>query len=225
MLDALAFGGFGQNRADDEGAQCRREPHTVGDDHHTEAETDGDNQKVLIVDVALEFPQQRGYQIDSDHKPENQEEDELHDAQQHLPARRGVFTGGDGGDQHHQHHGHDVLDNEHHRGEARERLVLELHVIKGFDDDGGRGHRQHTAEEEALHRPPPHHEAEQRAHPDHAEDAEEGGDEGLAAHRHQFLEAEFQTDGEHHEDDTDFGPDFHIAHIRDSGENVQVGPH
>ena len=224
-LNTMAFSGFRKNGTYYECTKSGGESHAVGNDHHGEAETEGDNQQVFIVDIFFELPQQCRNQIDTDHKPDNQEEDEFHDAHQHLLAGRGMLTRRDGGNQHHHHHGHNVLDDQYHHREVGKRLPFEVQILESLDDDGGRGHRQHTAEEDAFHDTPAHDDTEQRTHAHHTDDADKRGNEGLTAHRHQFLEAKFQSDPEHHEDDTDFGPGLHFSNVCDGGEHMQVRSH
>ena len=216
-LDALGLDRLGQDGAHHEGAQGGREAGLRGDQHHAQAKPHADDQQRLAAQEALGLLQERGDQVDAHHEAEEQEHAQLHHAAQQLHALDRLAHG-HGGEQYHQQDGEEILDHEDAEHDAREMLVAQAHVVEGLEDDGGRRHREHAAQEEAVHLPPAQGETRGVAERHHAHHHRDGADDGRAAHLHQLLEAEVEPQGEEQEDHADVGPGvdaLHVGHRRD----------
>ena len=205
MFNPFPFKCFCEDGTHHEGAEGRGESDRIGDGDHQEAEADGHDEEGLVVEQFLDFPEDGRDQVDAHQEPDDEEKDQPDEGDGHLSA---LETAGDGQgrEEDHEQHGDQVLDDEAAEDQRRIGLVLEAHVVVGLDDDGGGGHGQETAEEDAFHRAPAHDFPEQDADDEHADAFDPGHGHGTAADLEQLLEAELQPQGEEQEDDADLRP-------------------
>ena len=223
LADVLSFNGFRENGTHDESAQRRGEARVAGQRHHAEAQADRHQQQDLVVQVAARPFQEGGDDIDAHQEPQDQEEQQLGQAHEHLAARELVGRG-DGREQHHQHHRDEVFHHQRAENQRGVGLVLEPQVVVSLDDDGRGGHRHQAAQEDGFHGAPAHGVPHHVACDEHADAHEACRDERAAAHLEQLLEAELQAEGEEQEDDADLGPLLHGFRAGDA-EEPQVRSH
>ena len=208
MFDTLPFQGFGQDGTHDEGTQCGGKPYGVGNGYHTETQAHGHHQQGLVIEKFLGLFECRRNNIDANQEPQNQEKDQAYQRFDHGPAFKTARCG-HGGKQHHQQDGNQVL---HHQAAEDDRgigFLFQPHFVIGLDNDGGRGHGQQSAKEDAFHGGPAHKLGHDDAQDEHAHTLDHRHGDGSAAHFDQFLETEFKPQGEQKENDTDLRPLVH----------------
>ena len=222
-MDDVDLDGLGQDGTHDEGTEGGGEAGLGRQDHHAEAEADGEDEERLLAHVAPHPAQEGGYEVDAEEEPGDEEEGQL----AHLPGQRPAVEGladADGAQDDEEQHGDEVLDHKdggHGRGEL---LLLELQVVEAFDDDAGGRDGEHAAQEGALHRTEAQDFAHRGADEEHDGQLGEGGDGARGAHLLQLLDAELQAQGEHEEDDADVAPDVYVGRVGHGGEPLEVGP-
>ena len=204
-LNVLAFNGLSKNGTHHEGAERGGEAHGLGQRDHAEAQADADDEQDLVVEEAARPLEDGRDDVDAHQEPKDEEERQLGQVEEHLAAGELV------GDRHRGQEDHEqdrdqVLDHEgaeHHPGPGP---AFQAHVVVGLEDHHRGGHRQQTAQENALHGRPAHGLGGHETQHEHAQELASGRDEGAAAHLEQLLETEFQTQTEHQEDDADLRP-------------------
>ena len=177
MLNLLCLNGFSKDAAHDESTESRGESNAGSQHDHTEAETQRDDEHGLVAHQGFDPSEEQGNQVDTDHEPEDEEEHQLGDAHHHLSALE-MPAGGEGGEHDHQHYRQDILDDQDTQDETGEALLTKTHVIESLENDGGRGHGQHAAQEDAVHLAPTEGEAGEEAYCHHEDDGGAGGDDG-----------------------------------------------
>ena len=223
MLNPFPFQRFRQDGTHHESAERGGKADGICDDDHREAKADGKNQQGLVIEQLAGLLEDGRNDIDAHQEPQDQEEDQFSEGQGHFGAFE-LSADRQGGEQHHQEHRNEVL---HHQGAENQRrigLVLEAHVVIGLDDDGRGRHAHQTAKENALHQGPAHQLSQQDADHKHAETFDPGHQHGPAADFQEFLEAEFQSQGEKKEDDADFRP-FMDGFGAGQMEQAELRPH
>ena len=177
----------------------------------------------FVGDVAVYLLQQRGYQVDAQYRPEDEEGGQLEHALEHRHALE-LLAGGQRG-KHHQHdYAHEVLDDEDAQDDAGELLLQQPHVVEGLIDNGRRGHRHHAAQENAAHVREAHDVSCRVSYEYHAADNGHRGYHSGQTYVHQLLEAEAQSHREEEENDTDVAPRLDVGHVGYGGKQGDGGP-
>ena len=213
FFDRFGFGGPGQYRAHYERAEGRRKADRIGQHDHTEAQAQRNDQQRLGIEQPPYAPQQRRDQVNRHNEPRNEEKEQfeqpscnirLFDVLLHVKGRK----------QHEQHHGEQVFDDQYAEHLPGKFAVTQAQVVERLDDDRGRGHGQHAAEENTVGRGPVQHASGHKAGAHHPGDDHHRRHQRGAAHLHQFIEAELEPERKEQEDDADLGPDIHVIHVR-----------
>ena len=213
FFDRFGFGGPGQYRAHYERAEGRRKADRIGQHDHTEAQAQRNDQQRLGIEQPPYAPQQRRDQVNRHNEPRNEEKEQfeqpscnirLFDVLLHVKGRK----------QHEQHHGEQVFDDQYAEHLPGKFAVTQAQVVERLDDDRGRGHGQHAAEENTVGRGPVQHASGHKAGAHHPGDDHHRRHQRRAAHLHQFIEAELEPERKEQEDDADLGPDIHVIHVR-----------
>ena len=201
----FGFNGFRKDGPHDEGAESRGKAQFCRDDDHAEAQAEGHDQQGLVVHQVAGLAQQLGNQVEADDEPQDDEEQKLANAHQQFSALEGIADG-DGRQDDHEQDGEDIFEDQDAEYQTRKLFLPESQVVECLVDDGRRRHGDHAAEEDGIHPLPPEGGTDGDAEEDHAEDDGQGRDDGRATHLDDFLETEFQAEGEQQEDDADVGP-------------------
>ena len=212
MLNAFGIHRFCQHRTHHKGSQGAAETCLNSQQHHAEAESDGENGQRLVVEVLLELLQEGRDERDAQHKPQG----DVHDQFAHLPQQFLSFKfvlHGDGRQQHHQHHGKEVFHNQNAEAHTCKAVATQSRLFYRLEHDGGRGHTEHTAQEQGVHAVQPeqmsrHHTGNHHAHHDDA-----CANQSRAAHLQQFLERELQPEAEQEEKHTNFAPRLGVLFV------------
>ena len=137
MVNVLCLHRFRQDGTHDESAERGGESRLGGDDHHAEAQTEGDHQQRLVVHQFPGVLEDQRDQEQAHHEPQHEEEGELEDAPEHLPALDAVGDG-HGRQEDHEHDGKDVLQDQDAEHQTGEFLVPQPEILEGLVDDGRR---------------------------------------------------------------------------------------
>ena len=220
-LDALGLGCASQYRAYHKGTKGQRESRPHCQRGHAEAQSHGNDEQELVANEAPELLEQAGNDKDAHSEPNDEIERELEHGLKHLVALYPLVDGyRRENDQ--QHHGHEVLDDEHRHHPGHKAAVLEVEVGERLDDDGGRRHRYHAAQKYRIDGGIAQHAAHDKSHSHHAHHNNQAGEQGRAAHFHQFLEAELEAQREQEHHDAQLGPEADVGRIGHRGQKLEV---
>ena len=209
MLDAFCINGLCQHRAHDESTQRAAESCLHSQQHHAKTESNGEDGQRLVVEVLLEFLQERRDEQDAHDKPDG----DVHDQLAHLPQEFLAFKlvlHGNGGEQHHEHHREEVFHDEDAETDTRKAMAAESCLLNGFEHDGGGGHTQHTSQEQGVHASQTQEMSRQHTRYHHAHHNDTRTDDSSTAHFQQFLERELQSETEQEEEYTNLAPCLHV---------------
>ena len=221
MLHALGMYRARKQRACEECAESRGEAEGIGQEHHTEAQAEGDDQQSLIAHKRRSLVEQRRQQVDAENKPEREIQ------HQHAKLQRKRHTGdtlpdGNGREDYHHEYSRDVLNDQCAEHELGKALLLDAEIIKGLDDDSGGAHGEHAAEEDAVHRAPAERLTDKVAEEQHAADLGQGGYDSRAADAHELMEIELQPEAEHEDYYADLAPCAYGGAVGDVKEEGHV---
>ena len=220
-VDMLALDRLGQDGAHHERTEGRREARSGGQGHHAETEAEAYDEQDLVVQVLRRLLEYSGNEVDAQQEPQNDEEQQLAEVEKHLSP--GELVGyRQRAEQHHEEYGDEVLEHqgaEHRRGVT---LLSKPHFTIRLDHHHGARHAQEAGKEDALHGGPheglPHH----VPYYEHSEELAAGRGQRRPPCLEQLLEAEFEAEAEHEEDDADIAPELNGFAVADA-ENAHFG--
>ena len=221
MLHPLGVHRAREQRARHESAQRRRKAQRVREQHHAEANAEGADEQRLVVHQRRGLVHQRWQQVDAEDEPQRQIQHQQRELHRQRSAGNALADGERREDYHHK-NARDVLDDQRTEHKLGEALIAHAKLVEGLDDYRRRAHREHTAEEHAVHDAPAEQLPDAEADEQHTADLSERGDYRRAADLRQLVEVEFQTEAEHEHYDADLAPRADGRAVRNGEEKRHI---
>ncbi len=222
-FDFRDLAGFGDDRADEEGAEGYAVAELHREERNAKAEPDHGHKKHFVT---LEFRDVVEQPRDGDEAADQQGAEkraELEHGAADVLHGHGTVRGvarkqGD------HHDGENVLHDEDAENQAGKFLLRLPQFLERLDDDRGGGDGENRAEEDTIHLLPAEEAAQFEADPHHEEDFQRRGDESRGTDGSQFFQAEFEPKRKHQEDHSQLGECLDRLFIRDELVGWRVRP-
>ena len=123
----------------------------MGSQHnHTETKAERYNQQRFLTHQFAAFFQQDRNQVNTDHKPQYKEEQQLRYAAQHFRTLK-IMADCHGGQHNHQDDSQNIFQNQNAEHQTRKLFLAHAQIIKSLIYNSSRRHGDHTAQKDAVH--------------------------------------------------------------------------
>ena len=207
--------GLRKDRTHHESAEGAAEPCFLCCQHHTQAQTQGEDDQRLVIQMFLHLAYQCRDNQYAAYEPSHKRNDQI----DYLACQLGsleLMADGNTREQYHQYHSHHVLNDQDAGSSLHETLLTQPRLVDSLHHDSGARHTKHTCQEQGVYHVefsvPTHEIAEEH----HARDNCQCADCCHLTAADKVLQAELQTDAEQHEQHTDVAPLLHVVGIHEA---------
>ena len=203
---------LGKDRTHHEGTERTAEACFLCRQHHAEAQTQGEDDERLVIQVVFKFAYQcRDNQYSAD-EPCREGNGQIDNLAGQLGSLE-LMADGYAGEQYHQYHRYDILYDKDAGCSLDETLLTQAGLVDGLHHNRGARHAKHARQEQRVDHVKIGIHAHEIAKEHHAHNDGQCTYCSHLAATDEVLQAELQTDAEQDEQHTDVAPSLYVVRI------------